>query len=98
MTTQAHPPGAHRTGTDADRVPPGPRPRRAKPALTHRTGNLLGRYWEIGPQHTLYLPRPFLRTGDNTLTVLELERLGDRIELVDRPELGAPEEYIETFD
>ncbi|MEU3223075.1 beta-galactosidase [Streptomyces sp. NPDC006976] len=61
-------------------------------------GNLLGRYWEIGPQHTLYLPRPFLRAGDNTLTVLELERLGDRIELVDRPELGAPEEYIETFD
>ncbi|MET9824988.1 glycoside hydrolase family 35 protein [Streptomyces sp. NPDC006349] len=59
---------------------------------------LLGRYWEIGPQTTLYLPGPLLRPGDNTLTVLELERLGDRVTLHDRPELGPPEEYVETFD
>ncbi|MFJ7772883.1 glycoside hydrolase family 35 protein [Streptomyces sp. NPDC097107] len=61
-------------------------------------GTLLGRYWEIGPQTTLYLPGPLLRPGDNTLTVLELERFGDRITLCDRPVLGPPEEYVETFD
>ncbi|MEV5454359.1 beta-galactosidase [Streptomyces sp. NA03103] len=59
---------------------------------------LLGRYWEIGPQTTLYLPGPLLHPGDNTLTVLELERLGDRVTLHDRPDLGPPEEYVETFD
>jgi beta-galactosidase len=61
-------------------------------------GQLLGRYWHIGPQTTLYLPRPFLHPGDNTLTVLELEHLGEQIALRDRPDLGEPQEYIETFD
>ncbi|MEU6057856.1 glycoside hydrolase family 35 protein [Streptomyces sp. NPDC047097] len=61
-------------------------------------GELLGRYWEIGPQTTLYLPGPFLRPGENTLTVLELERLGDHIALREHPALGPTEEYIETFD
>nr|WP_053142113.1 beta-galactosidase [Streptomyces ambofaciens] len=59
---------------------------------------LLGRYWEVGPQTTLYLPRPLLRPGANTLTVLELERFGDHLALRDRPELGPAEEYVETFD
>ncbi len=61
-------------------------------------GFLLGRYWEIGPQVTLYCPAPLLRAGDNTVTVLELERLGESLELRDRPELGPPEEYVEEFD
>ncbi len=61
-------------------------------------GTLLGRYWEIGPQQTLYVPAPLLAAGGNTVTVLELERFGPRIELRDRPELGPPEEYVETFD
>ncbi|MFJ3039016.1 glycoside hydrolase family 35 protein [Streptomyces tendae] len=61
-------------------------------------GFLLGRYWEIGPQTTLYLPGPLLHAGDNILTVLELERLGDRIALHDRPGLGPSQEYVETFD
>ncbi|WP_437032836.1 beta-galactosidase [Streptomyces sp. enrichment culture] len=59
---------------------------------------LLGRYWEIGPQRTLYLPGPLLRPGRNVLTVLEAQRFGDRITLLDRPDLGPPQEYIETFD
>lgn len=33
----------------------------------------LGRFWNIGPQRTLYLPAPVTRTGENTLVVLELE-------------------------
>lgn len=60
-------------------------------------GFLLGRYWEIGPQVTLYLPAPLLRVGANQITVLELERRGDHLELRDRPELGPPVEFIETF-
>ncbi|WP_223190561.1 glycoside hydrolase family 35 protein [Nonomuraea terrae] len=59
---------------------------------------LLGRYWEIGPQVTLYCPAPLLREGENTVTVLELEHLGSTLELRDRPQLGPPEEYIEEFD
>ncbi|MEU6789477.1 glycoside hydrolase family 35 protein [Nonomuraea angiospora] len=60
-------------------------------------GFLLGRYWDIGPQVTLYCPAPLLRAGENTVTVLELERLGATLELRDRPELGPPEEYVEEF-
>ncbi|MEU1301215.1 glycoside hydrolase family 35 protein [Streptomyces shenzhenensis] len=60
-------------------------------------GFLLGRHWEIGPQVTLYCPAPLLHAGRNTVTVLELERLGETLELRDRPELGPPEEYVEEF-
>ncbi|WP_198153744.1 glycoside hydrolase family 35 protein [Catenuloplanes japonicus] len=59
---------------------------------------LLGRYWEVGPQVTLYCPAPLLRPGRNVITVLELERLGTTVELRAEPELGPPEEYIEEFD
>ena len=31
----------------------------------------LGRYWNIGPQVTLYLPAPFLHAGDNEIIVFE---------------------------
>ncbi|MFE1138946.1 glycoside hydrolase family 35 protein [Streptomyces rochei] len=61
-------------------------------------GFLLGRYWNAGPQTTLYLPAPLTTAGANTLTVLELERAGDHLELRERPELGPPQEYVETFD
>jgi beta-galactosidase len=61
-------------------------------------GFLLGRYWDIGPQVTLYCPAPLLRAGANTVTVLELEGFGGVLELRDRPELGPPEEYVEEFD
>ena len=27
----------------------------------------IGRYWKVGPQRTLYLPAPLLRTGENTV-------------------------------
>lgn len=41
--------------------------------------------------------RSAIRAGENTVTVLELERLGATLELRDRPELGPPEEYVEEF-
>jgi beta-galactosidase len=35
-------------------------------------GFCLGRYWNRGPHHSLYLPAPLLRYGQNELTLLEL--------------------------
>lgn len=51
-------------------------------------GFLLGRYWEIGPQLTLYVPAPLLVAGENRITVLELERAGTHAELHAEPRLG----------
>jgi beta-galactosidase len=36
-------------------------------------GRCLGRYWKIGPQQTLYLPAPWLHSGENQVIVLDLE-------------------------
>ncbi len=36
-------------------------------------GKVLGRYWEKGPQQTLYLPKSFLMKGINEIIVLEFE-------------------------
>ncbi|WP_442795955.1 beta-galactosidase [Pelobium manganitolerans] len=35
-------------------------------------GHALGRYWEIGPQQTLYLPGCWLKTGENEIIVLDM--------------------------
>jgi beta-galactosidase len=40
-------------------------------------GFCLGRYWNVGPQHELYLPWSLLRTGSNEIVVLELDRVTD---------------------
>lgn len=31
----------------------------------------LGRYWNLGPAHTMYLPAPFLKSGSNEIVVFE---------------------------
>lgn len=36
-------------------------------------GQPLGRFWNIGPQRTLYLPAPWLRKGANEIVVFDLE-------------------------
>ncbi len=51
-------------------------------------GFMLGRYWGIGPQLTLYVPAPLLTAGKNRITVLELERGGTHAQLRQEPELG----------
>jgi beta-galactosidase len=49
----------------------------------------LGRYWNRGPQKTLYLPGPLLRVGVNNLVILELHGTrSPEIELRSRPDLG----------
>ncbi|WSW29107.1 hypothetical protein OG698_41360 [Streptomyces sp. NBC_01003] len=50
-------------------------------------GFAVGRYWDRGPQRTLYAPAPVWRAGRNELVILEL-RPGERIELCDAPDLG----------
>jgi beta-galactosidase len=35
-------------------------------------GHILGRYWDIGPQRTLYVPGPWLKTGENSVIVFDL--------------------------
>ncbi|MDI3389787.1 beta-galactosidase [Streptomyces sp. B-S-A8] len=39
-------------------------------------GFCLGRYWAVGPQHSLYVPGPVLREGANEVWVLEVEGAG----------------------
>jgi hypothetical protein len=37
-------------------------------------GQLLGRYWNLGPQQRLYCPASWLRAGDNEVLVLDMHR------------------------
>ena len=37
-------------------------------------GFVLGRYWNVGPQQSLYVPSPILMHGSNEILVFELER------------------------
>lgn len=49
----------------------------------------LGRYWERGPQKTLYVPAPLLMRGENELIVFELHGTSSlAVEFQDRPVLG----------
>jgi beta-galactosidase len=49
----------------------------------------LGRYWNRGPQRTLYVPAPVLRPGRNELLLLELHATTTgRAQLTDTPDLG----------
>lgn len=36
-------------------------------------GHQLGRFWNVGPQQTLYVPGPWLRKGSNTVVVFDLD-------------------------
>ncbi len=35
-------------------------------------GHNLGRFWNIGPQQTMYLPGPWLKRGENEIVILDL--------------------------
>lgn len=50
----------------------------------------LGRYWEIGPQKTLYVPASILKQGQNEIIVFESDGMKGApiVEFVDTPELG----------
>ena len=42
-------------------------------------GHNLGRYWQIGPQQTMYVPAEWLKKGKNTITILELLKPGESV-------------------
>jgi hypothetical protein len=46
-----------------------------KKGIVWVNGHNLGRYWEIGPQYTLYCPEPWLKKGKNEIVVFDLHQL-----------------------
>ncbi|MFD0616210.1 beta-galactosidase family protein [Paenibacillus sp. GCM10027629] len=60
-----------------------------KKGVAFINGFNLGRYWEIGPQQTLYIPAPLLREGENELVLFELHGTENKVAtLQDHAELG----------
>ncbi|MBO9625882.1 MAG: beta-galactosidase [Microbacterium sp.] len=57
-------------------------------------GFLLGRYWMVGPQETLYAPAPLWRAGANEIVVLDVDGLGASVEIREEPSFGPSEEFI----
>ena len=52
-------------------------------------GHALGRFWNIGPQHTLYLPGPWLKAGANDILLFDLDAApGRTLEGLTKPNLG----------
>ena len=53
-------------------------------------GALLGRYWSVGPQFTLYLPAAFLHVGSNEVLFLELEQPSQELAVAfsNKPDFG----------
>jgi beta-galactosidase len=53
-------------------------------------GRVLGRIWNIGPQKTLYVPGPWLKSGENEVVVFDLEGSpGRSLQGLDHPVLNA---------
>ena len=50
----------------------------------------IGRYWEIGPQKTLYIPASILKKGINEIIVFESDGIKGKaeVEFTDKPDLG----------
>ena len=55
----------------------------------------LGRYWNKGPQKTLYVPAPLLRYGNNDILIFELHKADTEVSFMDRPDLG-PKEILKN--
>lgn len=55
-------------------------------------GHALGRYWDIGPQQTLYLPGPWLNEGENEIVVFDAKGNGNSVTVagLDHPLLDGP--------
>ncbi|KQS37134.1 beta-galactosidase [Pedobacter sp. Leaf194] len=52
-------------------------------------GHNLGKYWSIGPQQTLYVPKEWLHVGKNEIAVFELLKPGQEIiTAIDKPILN----------
>jgi beta-galactosidase len=52
-------------------------------------GHAMGRFWNIGPQKTLYVPGPWLKQGTNEIVVFDVNGAPDHtVEGVTKPNLG----------
>ncbi len=51
----------------------------------------IGRYWNVGPQQTLYVPHPFLKDGKNEIVVFELHRPATSLTFSAKPILDDPQ-------
>lgn len=57
--------------------------------VVYVNGFNLGRYWDKGPQKTLYVPAPLLRQGVNEIIVFELHKTTDQaVTFVNKADLG----------
>lgn len=58
-------------------------------------GHHIGRYWQVGPQQTLYIPAPWLKKGRNEVIVFEmLKTWQTEIKGVDKPVLDQLNEEL----
>src|SRR5882724_1641195 len=48
----------------------------------------IGRYYNISPEHTLYVPAPLLKSGKNDVFIFELHSHSNDIQFTDKPDLG----------
>ena len=54
-------------------------------------GHAIGRYWDIGPQDTLYVPGPWLHPGWNNVVVFDVDGVtAPRLEGLTKPVLDGP--------
>jgi beta-galactosidase len=54
-------------------------------------GHNLGRFWNVGPQQTLYVPGPWLHPGSNEIVVFDLlPQLQESVSGLDHPILAGP--------
>jgi len=54
-------------------------------------GHSIGRFWNIGPQQTLYVPAPWLKKGENEIVVFDLMPPAiSRVSGLDHPILNGP--------
>ena len=66
------------------------KPENFKKGFVLINGFNIGRYWEIGPQKTLYVPASLLKCGTNEIIIFESDGIKAEmeVEFSDRPDLG----------
>lgn len=56
--------------------------------VAYVNGFCVGRYWNIGPQQTLYVHAPLVREGRNEVLLLELEKHPTHLALAEEHRFG----------
>ena len=58
--------------------------------VAYVNGVCMGRFWDVGPQQSLYVPAPLVRAGRNDVLLLDLEQRPTRLALVAEHLFGTP--------